>query len=73
MDRPALLEAAARLIVNGPAKPVASASEKPISIWEKELALREQELALRKEERQAEQSRWDEIDRQRKVEREDER
>jgi len=42
MDRPALLEAAARLIVNGPAKPVASASEKPISIWEKELALREQ-------------------------------
>jgi len=62
MDRPALLEAAARLIVKGPAKPAASASEKPIYIWEKELALKEQELALRKEESQAEQRRWDEID-----------
>ena len=71
MDRPALLEAAAKLIVRGPVKPAASASEKPISVWEKELALREQELALRKEERQAEQRRWDEIDRQRKLEREE--
>ena len=71
MDRPALLEAAAKLIVRGPVKPAASASEKSISVWEKELALREQELALRKEERQAEQRRWDVIDRQRKLEREE--
>jgi len=49
MDRPALLEAAARFIVKGPTKPAASTSEKPISIGENELALREQELALRKE------------------------
>jgi hypothetical protein len=71
-DRPTLLDAVAKIIVKGPEKPAESASEMPVSIWERELSLREQELILRKEERLAEQRRWDELDRQRKLESDEE-
>ena len=74
MDRPALLDAMAKVMLKGPEKAVATASavEKPMSIWQKELALREQELTLKREKEERRKAEKEEKEVRRKTEQEEE-